>query len=102
IIEKAGEGGMGIVYKAIDRTLGGSVALKLVQPGLAPDPRFLDRFKREVRLTRQVSHRNVCRVHDIGESEGVLYLSMEWIEGETLRRLLNQTGGVGRGGGLGT
>lgn len=92
IIEKAGEGGMGIVYKAIDRTLGGSVALKLVQPGLATDPRFLDRFKREVRLTRQVSHRNVCRVHDIGESEGVLYLSMEWIEGETLRRLLNQAG----------
>jgi serine/threonine-protein kinase len=92
IIEKAGEGGMGIVYKAIDRTLGGSVALKLVQPGLATDPSFLDRFKREVRLTRQVSHRNVCRVHDIGESEGVLYLSMEWIEGETLRRLLNQAG----------
>ena len=92
IIEKAGEGGMGVVYKAIDRTLGGPVALKVVQPGLATDPRFLESFKREVRLTRQISHPNVCRVHDIGESESVLYLSMEWIEGETLRRLLNQAG----------
>ncbi len=92
IVEKAGEGGMGVVYKAIDTILGQTVALKLIQPALARLHAFTERFKNEVRLTRQITHPNVCRVHDIGESRGILHLSMEWIEGETLRQLLAQAG----------
>lgn len=92
IVEKTGEGGMGMVYKAIDRTLNQVVALKLIRPELASVAELVERFKREVRLTRQITHPNVCRVHDIGEHEGVFFLSMEWIEGETLSRLLKQTG----------
>ncbi len=90
IIERAGEGGMGVVYKAIDRTLDQVVALKLIRPDLARVPGYVERFKQEVRLTRQVSHPNVCRVHDLGAVDDVFFLSMEWIEGETLRRFLNQ------------
>jgi len=94
IVEKAGEGGMGVVYKAIDTALDLVVALKLIRPDLAGVPAFVHRFRQEVRLTRQITHPNVCRVHDLGESEGILYLSMEWIAGETLRRLLNQAGAL--------
>ena len=95
IIEKIGEGGMGVVYKALDTVLDQQVvALKLIQPSLASIPTFVQRFKREVRLTRKVAHPNVCRVHDLGEGDGVLYLSMEWIGGETLGRLLQKAGAL--------
>ncbi len=92
IIERIGAGGMGVVYKAIDTMLDSQVALKLIQPALAQFPGFIERFRREVRVTRQITHPNICRFHDIGDSDGVLYVSMEWIEGETLRQLLEQTG----------
>ena len=84
IIERIGAGGMGVVYKAIDTMLESEVALKLIQPALAQFPGFIERFRREVRLTRQITHPNICRFHDMGDSDGVLYVSMEWIEGETL------------------
>jgi serine/threonine protein kinase/Tfp pilus assembly protein PilF len=92
IIERTGEGGMGVVYKAIDRRLDHVVALKLIQPKIASHPEAIRRFKSEVLLARQISHPNVCRVHDLGESAGILYLSMAWVEGETLHRFLAQSG----------
>ena len=92
IIERTGEGGMGVVYKAIDRRLDHVVALKLIQPAIASQPEAIRRFKSEVLLARQISHPNVCRVHDLGESAGILYLSMAWVEGETLHRFLAQSG----------
>ncbi|HZN03366.1 MAG TPA: protein kinase [Candidatus Polarisedimenticolia bacterium] len=92
IIERTGEGGMGVVYKAIDRRLDHTVALKLIQPTIASHPEAIRRFKSEVLLARQISHPNVCRVHDLGESTGILYLSMAWVEGETLHRFLAQSG----------
>jgi len=92
VIERVGAGGMGVVYKAIDTALESQVGLKVIRPELAEIPSFAARFRREVRLTRQITHPNVCRVHDLGESDGVLYLSMEWIEGETLDQLLRQAG----------
>lgn len=92
IIEKAAEGGMGVVYKAHDKVLNQQVALKLIQPDFAHVASFVERFKREVRVTRQITHPNVCRVHDLGEFEGLFYLSMEWISGETLADLLGQVG----------
>jgi serine/threonine protein kinase/predicted TPR repeat methyltransferase len=96
IVEQTAQGGMGIVYKAIDNSLGEEVALKLIRPHLARTPRFVDRFKREVRVTRQLTHANICRVYDLGEAGGTFYLSMEWIRGETLSKLLKQTNRLDR------
>ncbi len=90
ILEKAGDGGMGIVYKAFDTSLDQEVALKLIRADLAGDEDFVDSFKQEVRLTRQIAHPNVCRVHDLGDSHGLLFFSMEWLEGETLSQKLKQ------------
>jgi serine/threonine-protein kinase len=90
ILEKPKEGGMGVVYKAFDTSLDQEVALKLIRADLAGDEDFVDCFKQEVRLTRQISHPNVCRVHDLGDSHGLLFLSMEWLEGQTLSEVLRQ------------
>jgi len=92
IVERIGAGGMGLVYKAIDTTLNSEVALKLIHPALALIPSFVERFRREAKLARQITDPTVCRVHDIGDAEGSLYLSMEWIEGESLQQLLRQAG----------
>src|SRR5262245_24366068 len=88
ILQLAGDGGMGVVYKAFDTSLDQEVALKLIRADLAGDEDFVDQFKQEVRLTRQISHPNVCRVHDLGDSHGLLFLSMEWLQGETLSEVL--------------
>jgi len=84
IVERIGQGGMGQVYKALDTKLGEPVALKLVRAG-TPEAAGLERFRRELNMARKVSHANVCRVHDIGEFEGIHFISMEFIEGQTLR-----------------
>ena len=83
-----GRGGMGVVYQARDERLGHAVALKFLPASLARDPRRLAQFHNEVRLARQISHPNVCRVYDIGEVDGHLFLSMELIEGRDLGALL--------------
>ncbi|HYV84517.1 MAG TPA: protein kinase [Patescibacteria group bacterium] len=94
IVEKIGEGGMGEVYKAIDTRLDGPVALKMIRPATARHAGSVDRFKDEVRIARQISHPSVSRVHDLGEIDGQVYLSMEWIQGETLRQLLRRAGSL--------
>jgi serine/threonine protein kinase len=93
IVEKAAVGGMSVVYKARDGDLGGEVALKLLPPDLAGRPDFVQRFRREVKLAREINHPNVCRVYDHGSYAGTLYFFMEWVKGETLRDLLDKTGG---------
>ncbi|WP_031499788.1 serine/threonine-protein kinase [Bryobacter aggregatus] len=92
IIALLGRGGMGEVYRATDLTLGQSVALKFLPHLVDNDPRWLERFHSEVRIARQVSHPNVCRVYDIGESEGLPFLSMEYVDGEDLSTLLLRIG----------
>lgn len=92
IVSLVGKGGMGEVYRADDLKLGHTVALKFLPRDLADDPKRLEYFHNEVRLTRQISHPNVCRVYDIGESDGQLFLSMEYIDGEDLRLLLRRIG----------
>ena len=92
IIALLGRGGMGEVYRATDLTLGQSVALKFLPEEAARDQRLLERFHGEVRVARQVSHPNVCRVYDIGEVEGVPFLSMEYVDGEDLSSLLRRIG----------
>lgn len=92
IVGLLGKGGMGEVYRATDLTLGQSVALKFL-PATATEDRFLlERFHGEVRIARQISHPNVCRVYDIGETEGMPYISMEYVDGEDLASLLPRIG----------
>jgi serine/threonine-protein kinase len=92
IVGLLGRGGMGEVYRADDLKLGQPVALKFLPEHLLSDGAALARFHREVRVARQVSHRNVCRVYDIGEVEGQHFLSMEFIKGEELSSLLRRIG----------
>src|SRR6266513_4613340 len=92
IVGLVGKGGMGEVYRADDLKLGQPVALKFLPEHLLSDGAALARFHREVRVARQVSHRNVCRVYDIGEIDGRHFLSMEFIKGEELSSLLRRIG----------
>jgi serine/threonine-protein kinase len=90
IVHLLGHGGMGEVYRADDLVLGQAVALKFLPT--APSNSALSRFRSEVRLARQISHPNVCRVYDIGDAEGLTYLSMEYVDGEDLASLLRRIG----------
>jgi serine/threonine protein kinase len=92
IVSLVGKGGMGEVYRADDLKLGHTVALKFLPKDLADDPQRLGYFHSEVRLTRQISHPNVCRVYDIGDVDGQHFLSMEYIDGEDLKVLLRRIG----------
>ena len=92
IVGLLGKGGMGEVYRADDLKLSQPVALKFLPDRFLSDGAALARFHREVRVARQVSHRNVCRVYDIGEIDGKHYLSMEFIKGEELSSLLRRIG----------
>ena len=88
IIQMLGEGGMGAVYKAKDRELDRMVALKVIRPDLARNPAIVERFKQELRLSHQVTHKNVIRIYDLGEGDGVKFITMEFIEGLDLRSLI--------------
>ena len=92
IISRLGRGGMGEVYRANDLRLGQTVALKFLPESMTHDPGMLARFHNEVRIARQVTHPNVCRVYDIGEVEGQPFISMEFVDGEDLATLLRRIG----------
>lgn len=92
IIEEAGRGGMGVVYKAQDTKLEERIALKVLAPEIAAEPHSLERFRRELTSARRVTHANVVRVHDFGESDGTAFLTMEYAPGQTLRAVLNMAG----------
>jgi len=85
-----GEGGMGAVYKAKDRELGRFVALKVIRPALAASPAILARFKQELLLAHRVTHKNVIRIYDLSEADGVKFITMEFVEGEDLRGLMQK------------
>src|SRR5204862_2731262 len=85
-----GRGGMGAVYRVRDKELDRDVALKLIRPDIAEDPSNLDRFKREIQLSSRITHRNVLRVYDLGESDSIKYLTMQLVEGEDLANILKQ------------
>jgi tetratricopeptide (TPR) repeat protein/predicted Ser/Thr protein kinase len=90
IVSLLGEGGMGAVYKARDVELGRMVALKVIRPDLARNRAILDRFKQELILATQVTHRNVVRIYDLGEAEGIKFITMEYVEGEDLAAVIHQ------------
>ncbi len=98
---KVGTGGMGIVYRAQDRQLDEVVALKVLRSeALRADPSLLERFKQEIKLARKITHRNVLRTHDFAEADGVAYISMEYLEGVTLKDLIRSKGALPLGVGL--
>ncbi|MEP6767131.1 MAG: protein kinase [Acidobacteriota bacterium] len=84
VVRLLGRGGMGAVYRVYDKDLDREVALKLIRPDIADDPDTLGRFKREILLSSTVTHRNVLRVYDLGESDGVKFLTMQLVSGEDL------------------
>ncbi len=88
ILQILGEGGMGAVYKASDRELNRLVALKVIRPDLAGNKSIIDRFKQELLLSTQVTHKNVIRIYDLGDAEGMKFITMEFVEGEDLRSLM--------------
>jgi serine/threonine protein kinase/tetratricopeptide (TPR) repeat protein len=92
ILELLGQGGMGAVYKAHDIELERLVALKLIRPDLASNPEILRRFKQELILAREVTHRNVIRIFDLGQAKGFKFITMEFVEGRDLRAILRERG----------
>src|SRR5204862_5608798 len=89
-----GKGGMGEVYRAEDLTLDQPVALKFLPEGVAAEGPALAQFHNELRIARQVSHKNVCRLYDLGEADGRRFLTMEFVDGEDLASLLRRIGRI--------
>src|SRR5580704_11829863 len=92
IIALLGQGGMGAVYKARDNELERLVAIKLIRPELASHPEILRRFKQELILAREVTHRNVIRIFDLGQAQGIKFITMEFVEGRDLRGIIHEKG----------
>jgi serine/threonine protein kinase len=97
IIEELGRGGMGRVYKVLDREVRGKVALKLIRPEIAADPAAIDRFRDELKTARGLSHPNICRVFDLGRDGDRYFLTMEYVSGEDLKSMIAMSGQLGVG-----
>jgi tetratricopeptide (TPR) repeat protein/serine/threonine protein kinase len=96
VLQLLGQGGMGAVYKARDRELDRFIALKVIRPELAVHPDILHRFKQELILARQVTHRNVIRIFDLGEADGIKFITMEFIDGQDLKNVVTEQGKLSR------
>jgi len=92
VMEELGRGGMGRVYKVLDKEINEEIALKLLKIEIADDKEIIERFRNELRLSRKISHRNVCRMFDLSKEEEAYYITMEYVPGENLKGLIHKTG----------
>jgi TolB-like protein/Tfp pilus assembly protein PilF len=92
VIEELGKGGMGRVYKAFDTETKEHVALKILNRDIVSDESVIERFRNELKFARRISHRNICRMYDLGRAQDTTYISMEFVSGEDLKRLLQRVG----------
>ncbi len=92
VIEELGTGGMGKVYRVLDKKLDEEVALKIIKPEIAYNGNSIDRFSNELKFARKVAHRNVCKMYDLGEKEGIHYITMEYVPGESLKSMIGMMG----------
>jgi len=92
VTEELGKGGMGRVYKAYDTEIGEHVALKVLKPEISADESIVERFRNELKLARRISHRNICRMFDLGRTQDTTYIAMEFVSGEDLKTLLRRVG----------
>jgi len=92
VIEELGRGGMGKVYKVLDKEIQEEVALKLLNPEIAADEKTIERFRNELKYARRITHRNVCRMHDINREKETYFITMEYVPGEDLKTVIKRTG----------
>ena len=92
VIEELGHGGMGTVYRVLDRSIDEEIALKLLKPEVALDATVIERFKNELKLARKITHKHVCRMYDLNEENGIPYITMEYVPGEDLKSLVARAG----------
>jgi len=92
VIEELGKGGMGRVYKALDKEINEEVALKLLKPEIASDESTVERFRNELKFARKIAHKNVCKMYHLSKEEETPYITMEYVAGEDLKRLVKRKG----------
>ncbi len=97
IIEELGRGGMGHVYKVYDREVNAKIALKLIKPEVAADRGTIERFRNELRMARDISHKHICRMYDLGREGRLYYITMEYVPGEDLKAMIRMSGRLGIG-----
>jgi serine/threonine protein kinase/Tfp pilus assembly protein PilF len=91
IIEELGKGGMGRIYKALDKEINAKVALKLIKPEISADDKTIQRFKNELKIAREITHKNVCRMYDLNKEGELYFISMEYVSGEDLKSFIRRS-----------
>ena len=97
IVEELGRGGMGNVYRVVDKKLNEEIALKILHPVIAADEKTIERFKNELKFARKIVHKNVCQMYDLSEEEGTPYITMEYVPGEDLKGMIRMMGQLSLG-----
>ncbi|MCX6561551.1 MAG: protein kinase [Candidatus Aminicenantes bacterium] len=97
LIEELGAGGMGRVYRAYDKEVGEEIALKILHPEIALDERTVERFRNEIKLARRITHRNVCRMHELHQDGQQLFITMEYVAGEDLKSFIRRAAPLNSG-----
>jgi len=92
IIEELGRGGMGNVYRVLDKKINEEIALKLINPAIVAEAKIIERFRNELKFARKITHKNICRMYDLNEEEKILYITMEYVLGDDLKSIISMMG----------